>query len=107
MQQLNTKTRKNSFFRCQLLFAYFSFTAKAIAVENSESATLQINFPGLKSVHTDIRLSDGIADSATGTSIKKSNWKNNSTTVQVPQGHYDLIIKKGAVLGCRNIALKL
>ena len=59
-------------------------------------ATLQVNFNGLTSVHTSIKVSDGIAHSATGKLIKKSNWKSHSTTVIIPRGTYDLVIKKGA-----------
>ncbi len=35
-------------------------------------------------------------NAATGASIKKSNWQSDSTSIDVPSGHYDLIIKKGS-----------
>ncbi len=78
-----------------LLFLCFSFSRLAIA-EIESIATLQVNFNGLSSVHTNIKVADGINNSATGVSVKKSNWKRDSTIVTIPQGTYDLVIQKGA-----------
>lgn len=95
MRQFNIPASGLRFTHYLLLFLCFSYNALAI-VETSDTATLQVNFNGLSSVHTNIRISDGIGNSATGASIKKSNRKNDSTTVTIPQGIYDLVIQKGS-----------
>ncbi len=77
----------------QFLIVLFSVVFPVYA--NAEVSTLQINFSGLSSVHTEVKVSDNLANSATGTTIKRVNWKNNSARIEVPKGVYDLIIRKG------------
>ncbi len=79
-----------------LLLSLCFFCSAVAAVEIENTATLLINFNGLYNVHSTIKLSDGISHSATGASIRSSNWKNNSTEVTLPQGTYDLVIQQGA-----------
>jgi len=73
-----------------------SFSNVAMAVESTDAtATLTVNFPGLSSVHTDIRVSDNIPESASGTRIASANWKRDQFTLAVPAQVYDLRIRKG------------
>ncbi len=95
MQHLNLLLPRKLFITFFLGLLFFSISPPSFAAGTSGNTKLKINFPGLKSVHTEIRSSDGIAGSANGKLVKKSNWKNNSTTVTVPKGKYDLVIKKG------------
>ena len=62
----------------------------ALASAVTGSAVLQIEFPGMRYVHTDVRQADGISGEATGTRITSSNWKVDGTTIEVPPGVYDL-----------------
>jgi uncharacterized protein (DUF1800 family) len=97
MRQLQVLTRGKNFVFLLLLWLLVTFaTTLSAATTTIDIASLTIQFPGLHNVHATIRISDGIADSAIGKIVKKSNWKNNSTTVKVPQGLYDLVIRKGA-----------
>ncbi len=63
---------------------------------NVAIADMTVRFPGLSSVHTDVRASDGTVGNATGKSILQSNWKTDETTVHVLSGVYDLQIRHGA-----------
>lgn len=56
---------------------------------------IDIKFPGLTSVHTDILLSDGVAGVAGGDFITRSNWKTDQTSVVLQPGIYDLRLRKG------------
>ncbi len=88
--------KHNNRFIVVLLFCC-SFNASAIeATAATAFATLQVNFPGLTSVHTEVLVADGLQNAATGASVKISNWQSDSTSIDVPSGHYDLIIKKGS-----------
>lgn len=67
------------------------------AVETStESAALSVNYPGLTSVHTEIRLTDATQNSASGAYIGSHNWKSHGFTATVPAEILDLIIRKGS-----------
>lgn len=92
MHHLHILTSKTFIIHCLLLFTVHSVT---FADELVGDASLTINFPGLSGVHTEIRISDDSSNSATGSLVKNANWKNNSATVIVRKGIYDLIVKKG------------
>jgi len=73
-----------------------SLSTFALAVESTAaSATLSVHFPGLSSVHTDIRLSDNAPGTATGKRVASANWKRDLFTQAVPAQLLDLRIRKG------------
>ena len=84
-----------------ILLAFISlflntFSNIALAIESTEaSATLNVQFPGLSSVHTDIRISDNAPGTATGTRVASINWKTDQFTHAIPPQVYDLRIRKG------------
>ncbi len=94
MRHKNEQTRGFCFINVLLVFMCL-FSAASYAEESVNTATLQINFPGLSSVHTAVKTSDGVSGAANGATITNSNWKNNQTTIELPQGIYDLVIRKG------------
>ncbi|MCH9696898.1 MAG: hypothetical protein K0U68_02230, partial [Gammaproteobacteria bacterium] len=76
-----------------LLFCYCSLVQ---AAETETPLTqLTIHFPGLSSVHTEVRESDLVSGSASGPILKKLNWKSDSVTTEIEQGTFDLVVKKG------------
>nr|MCH9698675.1 DUF1800 domain-containing protein [Gammaproteobacteria bacterium] len=56
---------------------------------------MQINFPGMTSVHSYVKLDDRQSDTATGEQVAKSKWKKESTQIKIFPGIYDLEIKRG------------
>ncbi len=65
-------------------------------VADDLTAQMTVNFPGLTSVHTDVRVPDGVAGAASGGKVTHSNWKTDSTTIPVLRQFYDLRIRKGS-----------
>lgn len=63
---------------------------------NDLVANLTVHFPGMSSVHTNVLLTDGIANQATGAKSTHSRYKNDTTSIPVLRQHYDLAITKGA-----------
>ncbi|MBK9054323.1 MAG: hypothetical protein IPL78_26465 [Chloroflexi bacterium] len=58
--------------------------------------TLTINFPGISSVHSYVKVNDNIANSATGGDVDSSLYKTDGTTIVVLKGLYDVRVTKGA-----------
>ncbi len=61
-----------------------------------EPTRLQIAFPGLSQVHTDVLLDDGAIGSADGERHQKADWQTDATEIPVFPGTYDLKIRNGA-----------
>jgi len=59
-------------------------------------ATLTVNFPGISSVHSYVKVDDSVVDTAAGGSVDERTWKTNSTSLAVLKGSYDVIVVKGA-----------
>jgi archaellin len=78
------------------VFIVFCYCCVAQATESeTTNANLTIHFPGLSSVHTEVRISDGQAGSASGEITKKLRYKTDSVTTELAHGLYDLVINKG------------
>ncbi len=63
---------------------------------SSYAAELTVDFPDLSSVHTEVRLSDGIDGVASGQKVTQKNWRNHQAVIDVPAGIYDINVIKGA-----------
>jgi hypothetical protein len=59
-------------------------------------ATLTVNFPGISGVHTYVKTNDSIANSFTGGDVTNRTYQNNSTTMTVLKGVYDVKVVQGA-----------
>ncbi len=59
-------------------------------------ATLTVNFPGISSVHTYVKVDNGIVGTATGGDVENRTYKNDETTMNVLKNTYDVVIVKGA-----------
>ncbi|MGB4863638.1 MAG: hypothetical protein WBO97_14370, partial [Tepidiformaceae bacterium] len=57
-------------------------------------ATLSVSFPGLTSAHTYANMTDGIAGS-TGAQVASATWKDNSSTLVLLRGIYDVRVVHG------------
>jgi hypothetical protein len=69
--------------------------ADAPCVANELTATLNVEFPGLTGVHTDVRVPDGVADSATGAVITKANWKSHTASIALLRQVVDVRVRHG------------
>ncbi|MCA9973647.1 MAG: hypothetical protein KC425_25715 [Anaerolineales bacterium] len=58
--------------------------------------TLTVNFPGISSVHTYVKVDDGSAGTAAGGDVDSRTYKNNSMSLTVLKGMYDVTVRKGA-----------
>jgi hypothetical protein len=58
-------------------------------------ATLTVNFPGISSVHTYVKLDDG-AVGTVGAGVDERTYKDNSTSLAVLKGAYDVLVVKNA-----------
>ncbi len=61
-------------------------------------ATLTVNFPGVSSVHTYIKLNDGTPGTANGADVDNRTYKSNQVILAVLQGTYDVRVVKGAAV---------
>jgi hypothetical protein len=59
-------------------------------------ATLTVKFPGISTVHTYVKVDDGVADSATGGDVENRTYQNDETSMAVLKNTYDVVVKKGA-----------
>jgi len=59
-------------------------------------ATLTVNFPGISSVHTYIKVNDGIAGAAGGAAVDERTWQNNTVSLPVLKSTYDIVVVKGS-----------
>ena len=59
-------------------------------------ATLTVNFPGINGVHTYVKTNDLIANSFTGGDVTNATYQNNTTTMTVLKGVYDVNVVKNA-----------
>jgi hypothetical protein len=58
-------------------------------------STLTVNFPGISGVHTYVRTDDGAAGFGGGT-VDERTYKNDSTSLVLLKGFYDVKVVKGA-----------
>ncbi len=58
-------------------------------------STLTVNFPGISSVHTYVKTDDGVAGFGGG-SVDERTYKNDSTSLVLLKGFYDVKVVKGA-----------
>jgi len=68
----------------------------AICTVDEIVATLTVKFPGISSVHTYVRVDDGIVDSATGGAVESRTWKTDETSMAVLKNTYDVVVVKGS-----------
>lgn len=64
-------------------------------VVDLKPATLTVNFPGLSGVHTTVRMSDGVEQSAEGDQFTRMSWKNEQTEIAVFPQQFDLTVEHG------------
>jgi hypothetical protein len=57
--------------------------------------SVQVNFPGLGSVHTYVQKSDGVAGAANGSQVASATWKSDGATLTVAKGTYDIRVVDG------------
>ena len=81
--------------RLPVLLLILTVTQPALAV-SSGTTQLLVNFPGMSSVHVDVRVTDGLADAATGAWIKSANYQSDLVEIEVPTGIYDLRLRRGS-----------
>ena len=62
-----------------------------------DKSTLTVKFPGISSVHTYVKKSDGVAGTANGQQVATQTYKNDQAIfTNLPNGVYDVIVVKGA-----------
>ena len=59
-------------------------------------ATLTVKFPGISSVHTYVKVDDGVAGTAAGGDVDNRTYKTNETSLAVLKAVYDVVVVKGA-----------
>jgi hypothetical protein len=59
-------------------------------------ATLTVKFPGINSVHTYVRVDDGVAGTAAGGAVDERTYKNEETSLAVLKNTYDVVVVKNA-----------
>ena len=62
---------------------------------NDLTATLAVEFPGLTGVHTDVRVPDGVAGTASGALIIRANWQSHATSIVLLRQVVDLRVRHG------------
>ncbi|MBK9054322.1 MAG: hypothetical protein IPL78_26460 [Chloroflexi bacterium] len=65
-------------------------------------STLTVNFPGINTVHTYVKVDDGTVGTAVGGDVEQSLYKTDNTTIVVLKGMYDVRITKGASIYLRD-----
>ena len=70
-------------------------TGNTCVVENIV-ATLTVKFPGINSVHTYVKVNDGVVGTATGGDVENRTYKNDEATMVVLKNTYDVVVVKGA-----------
>ncbi|MBK9054324.1 MAG: hypothetical protein IPL78_26470 [Chloroflexi bacterium] len=63
---------------------------------NDIVATLTIEFPGISSVHTYVKVNDNTANTASGGDVDNRTYKTDAVTLAVLRTYYDVRIVKGA-----------
>jgi hypothetical protein len=67
------------------------------SVRADSTTTLTVNFPGISSVHTYVRVDDGVAGTAKGTQVASQTYKTDAAVFNnLPTGTYDVVVVKGA-----------
>ena len=67
------------------------------ASASDPAQTITVNFPGINSVHTYVKQSDGVAGTATGLQVASQTYQNDQAVfASLPYGIYDLAVVKGA-----------
>jgi disulfide oxidoreductase YuzD len=66
------------------------------AVVENIVCTLTVKFPGISSVHTYVKVNDGVAGTATFGDVDNRTYQNNETSMVVLKNTYDLVLVKGA-----------
>ncbi|MBK9208721.1 MAG: hypothetical protein IPL71_10670 [Anaerolineales bacterium] len=69
-------------------------TGETCVVENIV-ATLTVKFPGIASVHTYVKVNDGVAG-ASGGDVENRTYKNDEASMVVLKNTYDVVVVKGA-----------
>lgn len=59
-------------------------------------APLTVKFPGLSTVHVDVRVVDDITGSASGNHVTNLDWQSDQAVIRVLRQRYDLSIRHGA-----------
>ena len=59
-------------------------------------ATLTVKFPGISSVHTYVKVNDGVAGTATGGDVDNRTYKNDEASLKVLKNTYDVVVVKNA-----------
>ncbi|MBV5346115.1 MAG: hypothetical protein JZU63_11700, partial [Rhodoferax sp.] len=59
-------------------------------------ATLTVDFPGIKGVHTYVKTNDGTSSSFTGGDVTNTTYKDDTTTLTVLKAFYDVKVVEGA-----------
>lgn len=57
------------------------------------TSKLAIEFPGLKGVHSDIRVPDDVSGTVSGKMISRSNYRTHETEIVAFRNHYDVRIR--------------
>ena len=70
-------------------------TGNTCVVENIV-ATLTVKFPGLSSVHTYVKVNDGVVGTAAGGSVDERTYKTNEVSIVVLKSTYDVVVIKGS-----------
>ena len=58
-------------------------------------ATLTVNFPGINGVHTYVKTNDGVPGFGGG-DVTNTTYKNDTTSMVVLKGIYDVMVVQGA-----------
>ncbi|MBV5346113.1 MAG: hypothetical protein JZU63_11690, partial [Rhodoferax sp.] len=62
-----------------------------------DKANLTVKFPGISSVHTYVKKSDGVAGVANGIQVASQTWKTDlASFLNLPNGMYDVVVVKGS-----------
>ena len=70
-------------------------TGNTCVVENIV-ATMTVKFPGLSSVHTYVKVNDGVVGTAAGGSVDERTYKTNEVSIVVLKSTYDVVVIKGS-----------
>ena len=81
-----------------LCISLFVILTRDASATSSDKALLTLKFPGLSSVHAEVRVPDGKVGTATGMKVTQESWRNNEVTIDVPYGVYDVKLLKGATV---------
>ncbi len=59
-------------------------------------ATLTVKFPGISSVHTYVKVNDGVVGTAAGGDVENRTYKNDEAAMNVLKNTYDVVVVKNA-----------